>query len=112
MLMQKTFIAVAISLISIVANAEDCLDRQDDRNGREYYSDRYDDYKERRRHSNDDCNEAFEERQKVKAEKAELEQAKELKKLEQARAEERAREEKARIENEATAKRLLQLMKQ
>ena len=54
-----------------VANA-DCLDREDDRYAHEYYSNRYEANAERRRHSNDECNELFELRQRLKATEARL----------------------------------------
>ena len=95
MITQRIF-TILITGLTLVANAEDCLDRKDDRYAHEYYSDSYESNKERRRHSNDLCNDAFEQRQNVKADNKKFEEA----------------EEKARIENEATAKRLLQLMNQ
>lgn len=53
-------------VISVSVNAEDCLDRADDRYAHEYYSNRYEAALERRRYNNDECNELFEMRKRVR----------------------------------------------
>jgi hypothetical protein len=59
------YIIIASLLLINAAHAEDCLDRADDRYAHEYYSNRRDANAERRRHSNDECNELFEMRQRL-----------------------------------------------
>lgn len=63
----------ALLLLSTNIYAEDCLDREDDRWAHEYYSNRYEANRERRRHSNDYCNDMFEMRNKIKLLEMELE---------------------------------------
>lgn len=88
-------------MICSIANAEDCLDRADDRYAHEYYSDSYDTHKERRRHNNDACNAPYKEKNEISEQE-----------LEMARFEERQREEKAAADNVENAKKLLKLINQ
>ena len=67
------YIFVLLTLLSTNIYAEDCLDREDDRWAHEYYSNRYEANRERRRHSNDYCNDMFEMRNKIKLLEMELE---------------------------------------
>ncbi len=66
------YIFLLLTLMSFNSYAEDCLDREDDRWAHEYYSSRYEAHKERRRHNNDECNQLFEMRNRVRQLDAEL----------------------------------------
>lgn len=70
----KYFAFIIGAVISVAANAEDCLDRADDRYAHEYYSNRYEANSERRRHSNDECNDLFEMRNRIRLLEDELDE--------------------------------------
>jgi hypothetical protein len=70
----KYLLILTSIMISFAANAEDCLDRADDRYAHEYYSNRYEANRERRRHSNDVCNDLFEMRKRLRQLEDELDE--------------------------------------
>jgi hypothetical protein len=94
-------------VVTTPTKAEDCLDRQDDRYAHEYYTNSYEANKERRRHSNDICNNAYADRMALK-EATRVSQL--LKILEQSRLEEQAAVEKASKLNALEAAKLREMM--
>lgn len=68
------YLLILMCLVTSTVNAEDCLDRADDRYAHEYYSNRYEANSERRRHSNDRCNDLFEMRSRIRLLEDELDE--------------------------------------